>query len=85
MDDAAAMGFVQPVRNLRPALQPLLQRQRSFLQTLRQRLSFYALHHQIVDAVLRAHVVQSADVRMIQAGNGLRFTLESLLANRIRG
>jgi len=45
---------------------------------------FHALHHQIVDAVLASHVVQRADVRMVQTGDGLGFAFEALLADRIR-
>ena len=44
-----------------------------------QRLAFQVLHHQEVDAVLVADVVQRADVRMVQRGDGLRFALEALL------
>ena len=40
-------------------------------------------HDEIGDAVLAAHIVQCADVGMIQAGNGFCFTLETLFANRV--
>ena len=35
-------------------------------------------HHQKINAVLVASVVERADVRMIQAGDGLCFALEAL-------
>src|SRR5882762_7597695 len=83
MDYATSMGFVQRIRNLRAEFQYLLQRQRTFFQALRQRLSLHALHHQVVHAILAAHVVQHANVRMIQARNGLGLAFESLLSNWI--
>ena len=85
MHHAAEMRSIERIRNLHPVLENLLQRQRPFFQPLRQRLSFDALHHQITDAVLTAHIVQHANVRMVQAGNGFRFALKSLLAHRIGG
>ena len=39
---------------------------------------FEIFHHQVIDAVLMADVVERADVRMIQAGNGAGFAIESL-------
>ena len=61
----------------------MLERERTFLQALRQRLAFHAFHDQIVDAVLMADVVQYTDVRMIQTGDGFGFTLEALLVGGI--
>ncbi len=84
MHHAAAMRFVQRVRNLRAQFQHLFQRQGALLETLRQRLALDALHHQIVDSVLMTDVVQHADVWMIQAGDGFCFALEPLLVYRIR-
>ncbi len=48
------------------------------MQALRERLAFDVLHHQKIGAVLVADVVERADVRMIQAGDGLCFALEAL-------
>ena len=84
MHYSAAMRFVQRVGDLHSVLENLLQRQRAFLQPLGQRFPFDALHHQITDPVLATNIVQHADVRMIQARDGLRFAFKSLLANRIR-
>src|SRR6266404_1785005 len=69
--------------NLHSVLENLLQWQRSFLQSLRQRFPFDALHDQVADAVLATNIVKHADVRMIQAGDSLRFPLEALFAYRI--
>lgn len=43
------------------------------------------LHHQVIDPFLMANVVQGADVRMAQAGDGLCFALETLAQLRIAG
>ena len=85
MNNAAAMRFVQRVRNLCTVFQYLLKRQRALFEALGERLAFHALHHQIVGSVLMTDVMQHADVRMIQAGDGFRFAFESLFANWIRG
>ena len=77
MRDAFAMRLVQRIGNLDRVLQHLLQRQRTFQQSLRQRLAFEIFHHQKIDFVLMASVVERADVRMVQAGDGLCFALES--------
>src|ERR1700674_473947 len=78
MRHAFAVGLVERVGNLDGVLQDLLQRQRTFQQTLRERLAFEIFHYQIIDTVLLADVEESADVGMIQAGNGASFALESL-------
>ena len=74
---ALAVRLVQRVGNLDGVLQHLLDRQRTFLQSLRERLAFQILHHQIIDSVLMSCIVKRADMRMIQAGNRLRFALEA--------
>ena len=78
MCNALAMGFVERVGNLDGIAQHLIQRQRAFLQMLRQGFTFDVLHHEIVGSVLMANIVENADVRMIQTGNGSRFALEAL-------
>jgi len=70
------MSLVQRVGSLDGVLQHLLNRQRAFLQTLRQRFAFDILHHQIINSILLADVVKDADLRMIQAGDGFCFALE---------
>jgi hypothetical protein len=80
---SAAMRLVQCIRDLRAVFQYLIERQRLFLQPLRQRFPFHALHHQIVHAILRTNVVQNTNVRVIQSRNGLGFPFESLLPHRI--
>ena len=78
MHYAVAVGVVERVGDLNGVLQHLVQRQRALLQPVRQRFAFQVLHHQVVDSVLLADVVQRADVGMIQAGDGARFALEAL-------
>ena len=79
------MRLVQGVRNLRTIFQNLLHRQRPFLQSFRQRLSLHALHYQKIDAVLLTDIMEHTNVRVIQTGNGLGFSFESLLADRVGG
>ena len=50
-----------------------------------QCLTFQILHHQVIDAVLLADIVQGADMRMIEAGNGARLSLETLTQLRLGG
>ena len=57
--------------------QRLLERQRPLLEALRERLARDVLHHQVGGAVVLAHVVERADVRMAQAGDGPRLALET--------
>ena len=76
--DALAMRLVQRIRNLDGVLQYLLDRQRTFQQPLRECLAFEIFHHQKIDFVLMAGVVERADVRMVQAGDGLCFALKAL-------
>ena len=77
------MRLIQRVRYLCSVLKHLLQRQRPLLQTLRQRLSLDAFHHQIIDPILRTNIVKSTDVRVIQTGDRLRFALKALFASGI--
>ena len=53
---------------------------RTFLDPLRQRLALDVLHDEEIDAVLLAHVIKGADVRMVELRNHLGFTLEARLA-----
>ena len=79
MHDPLPVRLVQRVRNLDGDLERLIQRQRALLQPLGQRLALQLLHDQEVDPVLVADVVQGANVRVAQAGDGLGLALESLL------
>ncbi len=61
------MGLVEGVSDLGAVAQHLIGWQRAFLESLGQRLALEVLHHQEHRAVLLAHVVERADVRMVQA------------------
>lgn len=69
---------IQSVRDLGRVSQQISTGQWALLNPCCQRLPLEILHHQIINSVLVADVIERADVRMIEAGNGARFTLESL-------
>ena len=58
-------SLFEPLANLRPILQHLLQRQRSFQEAFGESLPFQVLHDQVVDTVLVADVMKSADIGMV--------------------
>jgi hypothetical protein len=51
--------------------------QPAFFETLEKRLALEQLHHEVVDAVLLADVVEHAEVGMVETGNGSRPALET--------
>jgi hypothetical protein len=69
MDDAFAVGRVESIQNLPRVFQRFLHGQR----TLKRR-AFDELHDQVV----RPHIVQCADVRMIQLRHSAGFAGETL-------
>ena len=71
--------------DLNPVLKRLIERQRSLRQPLRERLPLEVLHHQEVDAVLCANVVEHADVWVIERRDRARLLLEPAPALGIRG
>ena len=73
MDDAARVRCRQGVGNLRAVEQGFVHRPRAFLEHAGQRLTLDQLHHQVV----RAHIVERADVRMVQGRDGAGFAGES--------
>ena len=50
-----------------------------------QRLAIEVFHHQEVDAVLTPDIVQRANVRMAQRGDGAGFAVEALAELRVAG
>ena len=58
---------------------------RPFLKTLFQSVALDQFHHEEVNAVLFADVVECADVRMVQAAHSFGFTLEAFTALRVGG
>ena len=64
--------------NLDGEAQDLIERQRTSAQALRERFSLEMLHHDELNAALLADVVERADVRMADLGDGQRLALETL-------
>ncbi len=83
MDDARAMRFVERIGDVDRVRHRFVERQRSISQPRGQRFSLDQFHHQEVDAVVLADVVQRADVRMVQCGDGLGFALEARTELRV--
>ena len=83
MNDAATVGFVEAVGDLRAELQNLVEGEGAFFEALGEGLAFDALHDEIVDAILMADVVEHADVGMIEAGNSFGFAFETLFLHGI--
>ena len=83
MSDPAAMRFIKSVSYLRAEFQNLLEGEWASSQAVGERFSFDILHHQVVNSILLANVVQNANVWVIQAGNGFCFAFKSLLANQV--
>jgi len=77
MNDPLAMGLVQRIGDLDPEAQNLGERQWAFAQAFSESLAFEVLHHQVIDAVLAADIVESADVRMRERGDRARFAFKS--------
>ena len=63
--------------------QRLIERQCALCEALRERFTFEVFHHQKVDIFVATHVEECADVRVIQARDRLRLSLEALAAFRI--
>ena len=72
-----AVRAVERVGDLRADPQQVGAGQRTLAQPLRQRLALDQLHHQVVGRALAADVEQRADVRVVEAGDGLRLALEA--------
>jgi hypothetical protein len=83
VDNSAAMRLVQGERDLCAVLQDLVKRERPFLQPFGKRFPFNALHNEVVDSVLIADIVQHANVRVIENGDGFGFSFKALLVNGI--
>jgi hypothetical protein len=75
----ARWRFIERIGNLRTELQDLLKRQRTLLKALEESLAFDTLHDEKVHTVLLANVVERANVRMVETGDGFGFALEALL------
>ena len=74
MDDPLAVRSVQRGSHLHRDLHRLIGSHRSLLDAIGQRRPLDQLHHQIVGP----DVVERADVRMVERGDGARFALEAI-------
>jgi hypothetical protein len=83
MDDPMAMGLVERIRDLDGVAQCAIERQRTLLESGRERLALQVLHDEELDAVLVPNIVKYADVGMIERADGPRFPLEPLLEFRV--
>ena len=77
MNDAAAVGFFEGVRDFDGDFYGFISGERLVCEASVERLAFEVLHDEEVDSILRADVVKDADVRMLQAGNGFGFAIET--------
>ena len=72
MDDALAVRGRERVGDLRRQLERLLERNGARPDPLRKRRSLDELHHQVIGA----HVIERADVGVVQGSDGARFAFE---------
>ncbi len=74
MNDAAAVCGIERLCHLDPERQGLLDRERAATKPFRERLPREVLHDKKIHAINMSDVVQTADVRMIEGGDGARLT-----------
>ena len=77
MDDALSVSFVESIGNLHSYLQGLLQRERTGSQPVSESFALQKLHDDEIDSVLRADVVQAANIRMCEQTDSSRFALKA--------
>jgi hypothetical protein len=85
MHDPETVSRVEGIGDLAPVLESERVRERPSRESLRQRLAFEKLHHQEVRPVLTSHVVEGADVRMVQPSYGPSLALQTLAPVLFRG
>ncbi len=78
VDDSLAMRGVESAGDLDGDAEGFFDGQRSFAEACFEGFSFEMLHDEEVDGVFAADVVEGADVRVIEAGDGSGFALEAL-------
>src|SRR2546423_11407182 len=77
------MSLIQRIGNLDGISQHFFQGQRSAFEAIGQRLTFQVFHDQEVSMVLLADVVKRADMGVIEASNGARFSHKALMYFRM--
>jgi hypothetical protein len=83
MSDSLAVGMVQAFGNLNRIADRQFKRQRALPETGSERFTFHQLHDEELLLVVSADVVQHADVRVVEAGDGFGFPLEPFAKARI--
>ena len=83
MDNARCVSRLQRVRYLHGVIQNIRNRHPGWPDELGERLPAHEFHHHELLAVVRHNVVDGDDVRMVQAGSGLRLLNEPPPALRI--
>ena len=83
MDDAVLVCGVEGLGNLRSDVERLREREGAVEQPLGERFASEVLHHEVGGAVVLAHIEERTDVRVGQAGDGLRFPREARAALRV--
>ena len=78
MDDPQPVGGGERIGEIDGVAQGLVEAEGPAREPIGERLPFAVLHHQEVDAVLVSHVVERADVRMVQRGDRPRLAIEAL-------
>src|SRR5579863_5426216 len=78
MDDSLSMRGVERIGDLDAKIQKLLEIDRLAVNVMTQSLAVNELHGDKGPAVLLANVVDGANVRVIEAGGGMRLAAETL-------
>lgn len=84
MNDALTVRIVQRIRNVIRDCERAIERDGSVGETIGERLPLEVFHHQEIDPLVMAEVIERADVRMIENGNRSRLTVETSAGRRIR-
>jgi hypothetical protein len=82
VNHAVTVRVIERLGDLNRKMDDVANRQRSPLEPGGQRLPFDVLHHQEGSVAVPADVVERADVRMVQGGDGACFVLEADLVHR---
>ena len=83
MDDAVAMGLVERVSDLSRQHHRVVRVERSTGEPRLQRFSFEKLQDEVVSVPVASHIVDGADVRVIELRDGPGFALEPIAKLRI--
>ena len=85
MDDAVSMRLVERIGDLNRVAEGLIERQRTLVQSLGERLPFQKLHDQEVNAILLPDVEHGTNMRVAECRQRLGLTLEPLSQVGIAG